>query len=234
VSILVHLYDLQMLDTTLEQLRHQFITLPEREALALVQKNAADCTAKISSGEMRQQELEKLLSAAEATSATLHKKRERLEQQMKTVIAPREAEALQHEISTVGSEIDAVDEESLAFMEESEHIDSTLVAARSALIELQASEIAATASLQQAEEYKKAEARDVEEKRHRLADTLDEKWSAAYELRRSQHKGIAVAKVKNHVCGGCHLDLSTSEVDLLKKETDENRECPNCARWLVF
>ena len=146
-----------MLDTTLEQLRHQFITLPEREALALVQKNAADCTAKISSGEMRQQELEKLLSAAEATSATLRKKRERLEQQMKTVIAPREAEALQHEISTVGSEIDAVDEESLAFMEESEHIDSTLVAARSALIELQASEIAATASLQQAEEYKKAE-----------------------------------------------------------------------------
>jgi predicted nucleic acid-binding Zn-ribbon protein len=218
VSILVHLYDLQMLDTTLEQLRHQFITLPEREALALVQKNAADCTAKISSGEMRQQELEKLLSAAEATSATLRKKRERLEQQMKTV----------------SSEIDAVDEESLAFMEESEHIDSTLVAARSALIELQAGEIAATAALQEAEEYKKAEARDVEEKRHRLADTLDEKWSAAYELRRSQHKGIAVAKVKNHVCGGCHLDLSTSEVDLLKKETDENRECPNCARWLVF
>jgi uncharacterized protein len=231
VSILVHLYDLQVLDTTLEQLRHQFITLPEREALALVQKNAADCTAKISSGEMRQQELEKLLSAAEAISATLRK---RLEQQMKTVIAPREAEALQHEISTVGSEIDAVDEESLAFMEESEQIDSTLVAARSALIELHAGETAAKAALQEAEEYKKAEARDVEEKRHRLAETLDEKWSAAYELRRSQHKGIAVAKVKNHVCGGCHLDLSTSEVDLLKKETDENRECPNCARWLVF
>ena len=119
-------------------------------------------------------------------------------------------------------------------MEESEHIDSNLVAARSVLIELQAGEIAATAALQQAEEYKKAEARDVEEKRQRLAETLDEKWSAAYELRRSQHKGIAVAKVKNHVCGGCHLDLSTSEVDLLKKETDENRECPNCARWLVF
>jgi len=231
---LVHLYDLQMLDTTLEQLRHQFITLPEREALALVQKNAADCSAKISTGEMRQQELEKLLSVAEANGATLRKKRERLEQQMKTVIAPREAEALQHEISTVGSEMGLVDEESLAFMEESEHIDSTLVAARSELIELRAGEIAATAALQEAEEYKKAEARDVEEKRQRLAETLDEKWSAAYELRRSQHKGIAVAKVKNHVCGGCHLDLSTSEVDLLKKETDENRECPNCARWLVF
>ena len=232
--ILVHLYDLQMLDTTLEQLRHQFITLPEREALALVQKNAADCSAKISSGEMRQQELEKLLSAAEATSATLRKKRERLEQQMKTVIAPREAEALQHEISTVGSEMGLVDEESLAFMEESEHIDSTLVAARSELIELRASEIATAAALQEAEEYKKAEARDVEEKRERFVGSLDEKWLQGYELRRSQHKGIAVAKVKNHVCGGCHLDLSTSEVDLLKKETDENRECPNCARWLVF
>lgn len=234
MSILVHLYDLQVLDTTLEQLRHQFITLLERETLALAQKNAADCSAKISSGEMRQQELEKLLSAAEATSATLRKKRERLEQQMKTVIAPREAEALQHEISTVGSEIDAVDEESLAYMEESEHIDSTLVAARSALVELQAGEIAATAALQQAEEYKKAEARDVEEKRQRFVGSLDENWLQGYELRRSQHKGIAVAKVKNHVCGGCHLDLSTSEVDLLKKETDENRECPNCARWLVF
>lgn len=223
-----------MLDTTLEQLRHHFITLPEREVLALVQKNIADCTAKITAGELRQQELEKLLSAAEASSATLQKKRERLEQQMKTVIAPREAEALQHEISTVGSEIDAVDEESLAFMEESEHIDSTLAVARNELVQFRAAEGSASEALQLAEEYKKAEARDVEEKRQRLADTLDEKWSAAYELRRSQHKGIAVAKVKNHVCGGCHLDLSTSEVDLLKKEADENRECPNCARWLVF
>ena len=234
MSILVHLYDLQMLDTALEQLRHHFITLPEREALAVVQKNIADCASQISSGEMRQHELEKLLSAAEATSATLRKKRERLEQQMKTVIAPREAEALQHEILTVNTELNTADEESLAFMEESEHIDSTLVSARAALVELHTAEVAATAALHEAEEYKKAEARDVEEKRQRLAETLDEKWSAAYELRRSQHKGIAVAKVKNHVCGGCHLDLSTSEVDLLKKETDENRECPNCARWLVF
>ncbi len=223
-----------MLDTTLEQLRHHFITLPEREALAVVQKNIADCASQISSGEMRQQELEKLLSVAEANSATLRKKRERLEQQMKTVIAPREAEALQHEILTVNTELNTADEESLAFMEESEHIDSTLVAARAALVELRTAEVTATAALHEAEEYKKAEARDVEEKRQRLAETLDEKWSAAYELRRSQHKGIAVAKVKNHVCGGCHLDLSTSEVDLLKKETDENRECPNCARWLVF
>ena len=223
-----------MLDTTLEQLRHHFITLPEREALAVVQKNIADCASQISSGEIRQQELEKLLNVAEATSATLRKKRERLEQQMKTVIAPREAEALQHEILTVNTELNTADEESLAFMEESEHIDSTLVAARAALVELRTAEVTATAALHEAEEYKKAEARDVEEKRQRLAETLDEKWSAAYELRRSQHKGIAVAKVKNHVCGGCHLDLSTSEVDLLKKETDENRECPNCARWLVF
>ena len=234
MSILVHLYDLQMLDTTLEQLRHHFITLPEREALAVVQKNIADCASQISSGEIRQQELEKLLNVAEATSAALRKKRERLEQQMKTVIAPREAEALQHEILTVNTELNTADEESLAFMEESEHIDSTLVAARAALVELRTAEVTATAALHEAEEYKKAEARDVEEKRQRLAETLDEKWSAAYELRRSQHKGIAVAKVKNHVCGGCHLDLSTSEVDLLKKETDENRECPNCARWLVF
>ena len=223
-----------MLDTTLEQLRHHFITLPEREALAVVQKNIADCASQISSGEMRQQELEKLLSVTEANSATLRKKRERLEQQMKTVIAPREAEALQHEILTVNTELNTADEESLAFMEESEHIDSTLVVARAALVELRTAEVTATAALHEAEEYKKAEARDVEEKRQRLAETLDEKWSAAYELRRSQHKGIAVAKVKNHVCGGCHLDLSTSEVDLLKKETDENRECPNCARWLVF
>jgi len=234
VSILVHLYDLQVLDTTLEQLKHHFITLPEREALALVQKNIADCAAKISLGELRQQELEKLLTAAEANSATLQKKRERLEQQMKTVIATREAEALQHEILTVNSELNTVDEESLAFMEESELIDSTLVSARNDIGQFRSAEIVATEALKLAEEYKKAEARDVEEKRQRLAESLDEKWLAAYELRRSQHKGIAVAKVKNHVCGGCHLDLSTSEVDLLKKETDENRECPNCARWLVF
>ena len=108
MSILVHLYDLQVLDTTLEQLRHHFITLPEREVLGLVQKNIADCAAKISLGELRQQELEKLLRVAEDTSVTLQKKRVRLEQQMKTVIATREAEALQHEILTVNGELNSV------------------------------------------------------------------------------------------------------------------------------
>lgn len=234
MSILVHLYDLQMLDTTLEQLRHHFITLPEREVLGLVQKNIADCVAKISSIEMRKQELEKLLSEAENTSITLRKKRERFEHQMKTVIAPREAEALQHEIMTVNSESNTVDEESLVFMDECELIETTLASARGDLGQFHFTEMNAHEALKVAEEYKKAEARTVEEKRQSLAETLEEKWLAAYELRRKQHKGIAVAKVKNHVCGGCHLDLSVSEVDLLKKETDENRECPNCARWLVF
>ena len=234
MSVLAALFDLQVLDTTLEQLRHKFGVLPERGALSgaivisdTVKKLVVDSRA-------RQSELEAMMLAHEKQTNDIKKMLERLDGQLKTIIAPREAEALQHKIEALHNEMSALDDESLTAMVESESLD-TVIARNEAEVE-QANLAIATlqVALATAEENVKAEGRDTEEKRAATAAKIDADWLAGYELRRTQHSGIAVAKVKSHVCGGCHLDLSTSEIDTLKREDEKNRECPNCARWLVF
>ena len=119
-------------------------------------------------------------------------------------------------------------------MDESESLDVLIAQNEVEIDKANTSLVLLQGALALAEENVKAEGRDTEEKRASTAEKIEADWLAEYESRRSQHSGIAVAKVKGHVCGGCHLDLSTSEIDTLKREDERSRECPNCARWLVF
>jgi len=51
---------------------------------------------------------------------------------------------------------------------------------------------------------------------------------------RASYKGIAVAVIQHGVCGGCHMDISVSELDIMKRlPADQVAECPNCNRLLV-
>ena len=83
----------QALDTKLTQLRHRLGTLPEKAtlqastaALADVDRQLADCDARMKAIEQRITELE-------SAGSDLDAKKARFEAQLKTVIAPREAEA---------------------------------------------------------------------------------------------------------------------------------------------
>ena len=57
---------------------------------------------------------------------------------------------------------------------------------------------------------------------------------ATYDRLRASYKGIAVAVIQHGVCGGCHMDISVSELDIIKRlPIDQVAECPNCNRLLV-
>ena len=66
--------------------------------------------------------------AAEAANAELGTDRARLEAQMKTVIAPREAEPLMHAIETINGKRDELDDKELAALEEQAELDDELTA----------------------------------------------------------------------------------------------------------
>ena len=63
---------------------------------------------------------------------------------------------------------------------------------------------------------------------------LDGGALADYERRRARLGGVAVAKLDGRRCGGCHLDLSTVELDAVKATPPgEYTDCPQCGRMLV-
>jgi predicted nucleic acid-binding Zn-ribbon protein len=58
---------------------------------------------------------------------------------------------------------------------------------------------------------------------------------ADYASRRDHFHGVAISKVEGRRCGGCRLDLSTSEYEQLVASTPPGSvgDCPQCGRMLV-
>jgi uncharacterized protein len=228
------LLELQVTDSHIDLARTRMPKLPE-----VVASNAA--TAVVKAWEKRADalrariaELEASINASESANATIATKRDRLEKQLKTVIAPREAEALMHEIALLNTERSALDDEELAAMD-------AMAEAEAELAEHVAGEPAVRADAAAADELaaaaRAASEADIEAStviRDALRESLDAALLKQYDTMRGQHNGIAIAKLNGMQCDGCHLDLSRAEVDDIKRlPDDEMGECPNCGRLLV-
>ena len=76
--------------------------------------------------EGRQQEAQTELDRIEAESDDIGRTRERLEKQLKTILSPREAEAIQHELQTLAARRDELDDRGLELLEASSSADEEL------------------------------------------------------------------------------------------------------------
>ena len=228
------LLELQRIDTSIDQIAHRRANLPERQTAAAA-KSAADRNRKaIAAIIARQRELTESIEAAEHTGEGLTRKRERLQGQMKTIISPREAEALTHEIDTIAAERDALDDVELAALEEQSTLIDDLTAAHAAEPELDAAAAAAAAELSAVEADLDREVADFTVARSELVTRIDGGVLADYERRRAHHGGMAVAHLDGKRCSGCNLDLSTSELEQVRaNRPGEIADCPQCGRMLI-
>ena len=225
---------LQRVDTEIDQLTVRRARLPERDNLATRTEQMNDWEARRVALNARIDELTELIESEEATGAELTAERARLQGQMKTVIAPREAEALMHEIETIDGRRDELDDQELAALEEQATLDDDLTAHLG-------QEEALRAALGHADEALAAACADIDaelgqlaERRTDALEPLEPAVVARYESVRSS-VGVAIAELKGSRCDGCHLDLSAAEVDTAKEEAAEAgfTDCPQCGRMLV-
>ncbi len=233
MSVLEALLGLQLVDTEIAQIEHRLAHLPEAEAA-----RAADQRRTTILAELRKvgEELDRLAAVVEANEtavAEIRRQTDRLNGQLRTVIAPREAEALQHEIRVLAERASTIDDESIVAIEQSEALD-----AESARLEVEAKRAADESSaarvvLDEASATVASTLGDARTRRDALAGAIDASAVASYDKKRRDLAGVAVARLARTTCGGCHLDLSPSEVDAVKRLAVDERECPNCTRWLV-
>jgi predicted nucleic acid-binding Zn-ribbon protein len=218
------LFEVQRLDTAIDQARHALAHLPE----LAIEKSAAEklgaLRARIGDLMREQGTLESELASIEKRDAEIANHLARLEKQMKTVIAPREAEALQHEMRVLVIERESGDERGL------EILDSAATTAE-ALDEALA---LAAVGVRGAEEAARVVIDGLAVEREAATRSIDASDLQAYERLRTTHAGVAIAEIKHGVCGGCHMDISASEMDAIKRlPVDQVAECPNCTRLLV-
>jgi predicted nucleic acid-binding Zn-ribbon protein len=226
---------LQRIDTELDQLRVRLEQLPERGAATERARAVRDLERRRDELRRRSDELDERIESEERESAELLAHRQRLEGQLKTVIAPREAEALTHEIDGIDERRDALDDAELEALEQQSALDDELSA-------LQRDEPALRSAAQDADDALAVAVAAGEADGERLATAREEHRSvlpagllAEYDRIRGQ-LGVAVARLEGRKCRGCHLDLSAAEVDDAKDEAAAGNglaSCPQCGRLLV-
>ena len=166
-----------------------------------------------------------------ATATPWTAQRSRLEAQLRTVVAPREAEALMHELETIAPAVTSSTTRSWPTSRSSRSWP-TRCRLDAELPELEAS--AAAAAALPAEASITEELATLAAGRAELVARLDSTLLQRYERLRERLGGVAVARLEGARCGGCHLDLSTSELGEVKAVgPGEFAECPQCGRLLV-
>jgi predicted nucleic acid-binding Zn-ribbon protein len=225
---------LQAVDTQADQLGHRREHSPLRDDLATAATAMRRWEQQRAALQSRIDELGSSIEAAEHRGAELLAHRVRLERQMKTVIAPREAEALMHEMATLTEQIDELDGQELESMEEQSALDDRLAA--------HLGEEAARREAQRlADDALAAEVGDIDReladlavRRADLRTALSADLLATYDRKRAA-LGVAVARLVGKQCQGCHLELSAAEIDTVKAEAADTgvTDCPDCGRLLI-
>lgn len=226
----------QRIDTESDQLLNRRDRLAEREQLHAASEQLGTWERDRATMRKRLDELTGVIEQAEADAAGIAAHRTRLEAQMKTVIAPREAEALMHEMATLDEQVDALDTTELEALEEQSDVDDRLTIHLAAESGLRDSVSVADAALERATTDIDRELEDLAGQRSVARGELADGVLTRYDRVRSS-SGVAVAKLVGHRCDGCHLDLSAAEVDDVKEEaaaSDGVADCPNCGRMLAL
>ncbi len=227
--------ELQAADTMSDQLRHRREVLAEREQVqaaknALLRWNEARTVVR-----RRLDELALEIQQLEDTTAKLDKQRDKLHAQLKTVIAPREAEALQHEIATLGEQRSAADDAELEALEEHGRLEAQLEELLGQEESLTNEYLGAESALAEAESDIDGELERIAERLKGLRGDVEKSVLRKYDRLRKNYV-IAAAPLSGSRCDGCHLDLSAAELDDVRETGAKNdgvAECPQCGRLLI-
>ncbi|MEY4175214.1 MAG: hypothetical protein RI900_2379 [Actinomycetota bacterium] len=225
---------LQDIDTALAAIANRRPRLPELAAQRAAAAALATHHSAMAAARRRIDDAATAIEAAEHAASDITTKRARLEAQLKTVIAPREAEALMSQIATLNVQRGELDDRELEALDAQAQAEADLGELMMQAPDLEAALEAAEDELQRATAVLDTEESALRERRPSVAGVLSADELAAYDQARRHLDGVAIARLEGHRCQGCHLDLSAAEMDTVKA-TPEGAlpECPQCGRFLA-
>ena len=223
-------------DTKIDQLRHRLDTLPERAALTACQQARQQVHNQRDAKQMQRLELQRNLKRNEDELAVLEDrtKRERDRLYSGEITGTRELLTLQEEVDGLRSRCSDMESGALELMEAIEGIDAEVEALESGAEAAESEVVAAQEKLAEAEKIVQAEIDQATAERSTEAADIPEAALASYEGLRARMGGVAVARLRNGTCEGCHLALSAMEVDRIRHApAHEVCYCEECGRILI-
>jgi len=230
------LLTLQAHDTVLDQARHQREALPERAIIheLNLRRRASEAAAAelaIRGDALAKQEidLESELNAVEKRAATLDA----------TLRAPggagtRDAQAIIREIDHLRERAAVLEEQGLSLLQERDDVTAEQAEIATSLDGVASQASAAFAALAAAEAALEAQVGEATAAREAVRANVPADLLATYDRLRERLGGVGAARVSAGSCSGCHLALSSVDVDRLHKlGPGDFATCEQCGRILV-
>lgn len=227
---------LQQRDTEVSRLEYRRAHLPAHGQLAAIQGEAGVLRPELLAAQQRRAAAAAVVDALEGEVGAVTARVAEIDSRLygSVQISPKDAQAMVEEVAHLRERRSGLEDRELEAMEllepeqaealrlegEAQALSDRLRAAQSALADQQAEVEAEIAPLREA----RAEA----------AATVPTVFLEEYDRLRSRLDGVAVASLDGNRCSGCHLTLSATALDRLRKANDDDVvHCEECGRILV-
>ena len=231
-----HLLAVQDLDTSITQLEHRRDALFETSGLAAVEAELAGLGAQRAAATARAAALTTTQKELEDKIAGITERRTAIEQRMyaATSSSGRDLQAMNDEVRHLTERRSELEELELVAMLDQDPVDAELAALRERSLPLEA----------RAEELRAQVAQDQLEIDAALAAAIASRAAEVsflptaladrYETLRARLRGTGAARLVGNRCDGCHLELSSAEVENIRSlPPDQIATCEQCGRILV-
>jgi uncharacterized protein len=236
VGPLARLLDVQDHDTATDRLRHRRVTLPERSALADVERQLGALHGRTKEVQVtrdahgvRQAALEQQIEASRTRRDTLEKRLFGGQ-----VVAARDLQVMNDEVKHLARHIHELEDREIEVMELLEPLDTELRAGEQTRDGLDGDAERLRAAIGTLERAIDADIATETEARAAAASAVRPELLARYEQLRSKLGGTGAARLAGGSCSGCHLALPAMELDRVRKAPpDAVITCEQCGRILV-
>lgn len=230
------LLELQLVDTTIDQLRHRLESLPERAEQARIEAALAALAERTADAEARREVVRREQKRHEDEVASLDAKISHVRHQLydSGITSPKQAADLEADLGSLERRQHDLEDLVIEQMELAEPIDAELsdLAAERAGLDLELT--AATERLRDAAGAVSDDLDAAVARRPGLLEAIPADLLATYDAMRSRLGGVAVARLSGSRCDGCHLTIPSAELEAVRKApADAVVQCPECTRILV-
>lgn len=232
----LRLLDVQELDSRQDQLRHRLATLPQLAELKDLKRQRAEVDDRARDVRIAVDDLTRAQKRADADVEQVKARRKRDQDRMEQglITNPKDLERMQGELVSLERRINELEDAELEVMEQLEDAQRDLDGLTAQISELDEKIASATGARDEA-------AAEIEEKlaesageRKQKAEGMPEDLMTLYTRLREQKGGVGAAALRARSCGGCSLQLNSSELaDIAKTPSDEVLRCEECNRILV-
>ncbi len=236
VSPLSALIRVQELDTTISQLEHRKLILPDRLALGEVEGELVASAVRASEAQARRDAVVVRLADLQHQVETLEARRAVVAERLYSTrgSATRDLQAMDEEVRHLALRQHELEDDELVLMEEQEPLDKEVGGLERERATLEETAAGLRVGVAEGEADIDAELSTVRAERQQMFDRVPPDLARRYETLRARLGGTGAARLVGQRCEGCHLQLPAVELDRIKRLPDDAVvTCEQCGRILV-